>query len=67
MRRMHLIKGVFLPQLTSHMQASQELQIQIKSDKKAKTLTISDNGVGMDSDDLVSSLGTIARSGTRIS
>ena len=47
------------------MQASQELQIQIKSDKKAKTLTISDNGVGMDSDDLVSSLGTIARSGTK--
>ena len=47
------------------MQASQELQIQIKSDKKAKILTISDNGVGMDSDDLVSSLGTIARSGTK--
>ena len=47
------------------LQAKQELQIQIKSDKKAKKLIISDNGVGMDSDDMISSLGTIARSGTK--
>ena len=60
-----LDKRRFLASTNQSMQASQEFQIQIKSDKKAKTLTISDNGVGMDSDDLVSSLGTIARSGTK--
>ena len=60
-----LDKRRFLASTNQSMQASQELQIQIKSDKKAKILTISDNGVGMDSDDLVSSLGTIARSGTK--
>ena len=60
-----LDKRRFLASTNQSMQASQEFQIQIKSDKKAKILTISDNGVGMDSDDLVSSLGTIARSGTK--
>ena len=60
-----LDKRRFLASTNQSMQASQEFQIQIKTDKKAKTLTISDNGVGMDSDDLVSSLGTIARSGTK--
>ena len=60
-----LDKRRFLASTNQAMQASQELQIQIKSDKKAKILTISDNGVGMNSDDLVSSLGTIARSGTK--
>ncbi len=39
-------------------------RIDITIDKKAGTLTISDNGIGMDRDDLVSFLGTIARSGT---
>ncbi len=39
-------------------------RIDITIDKKAGTLTISDNGIGMDRDDLVSYLGTIARSGT---
>lgn len=40
-------------------------RITISLDKKAKTLTVSDNGVGMDKDDLTSILGTIARSGTQ--
>ena len=39
-------------------------RIDITIDKKEGTLTISDNGIGMDRDDLVSFLGTIARSGT---
>ena len=39
-------------------------RIDITIDKKAGTLTFSDNGVGMSRDDLVSYLGTIARSGT---
>jgi molecular chaperone HtpG len=60
-----LDKRRFLASTDQSLQAEQELKIHIKSDKKAKTLTISDNGVGMDSDDMVSSLGTIARSGTQ--
>ncbi|RLA04750.1 MAG: molecular chaperone HtpG [Gammaproteobacteria bacterium] len=41
-----------------------DLKIRITTDKDAGTLTISDNGVGMNRDDIVSNLGTIARSGT---
>ncbi len=41
-----------------------DFAIDIHLDKDAKTLTISDNGVGMNKDDLISHLGTIARSGT---
>lgn len=39
-------------------------RIDITIDKKAGTLIFSDNGIGMDRDELVSYLGTIARSGT---
>src|SRR3990167_6299416 len=41
-----------------------ELRIKIEFDKDAKTLTISDNGIGMTRDEVVANLGTIARSGT---
>ncbi|MEE2773998.1 MAG: molecular chaperone HtpG [Pseudomonadota bacterium] len=41
-----------------------DYKIMIKLDKKNKSLTIVDNGVGMDQEDLEKSLGTIARSGT---
>ncbi|MCP4411609.1 MAG: molecular chaperone HtpG [Gammaproteobacteria bacterium] len=41
-----------------------ELKIRITTDKDAGTLTISDNGIGMNRDEIVSNLGTIARSGT---
>ena len=39
--------------------------IELRPDPAARTLTVSDDGIGMDRDDLVSSLGTIARSGTK--
>ncbi len=41
-----------------------EFRIEIRVDPETRTLTIADNGVGMDRADLVSNLGTIARSGT---
>src|SRR5687768_3308510 len=37
------------------------LKITISADKKAKTLTLADNGIGMTHDELVDNLGTIAR------
>ncbi|GHV96095.1 chaperone protein HtpG [Spirochaetia bacterium] len=42
-----------------------EPRIDISFNKDAKTLTISDNGIGMNEADLIDSLGTIARSGTK--
>ena len=44
---------------------AQKWEIRIDSDEKANTLTISDHGIGMDHDELVSDIGTIARSGTK--
>ena len=40
-------------------------KIRIIPDKKNNTLTIADNGIGMDRQELIDNLGTIARSGTR--
>lgn len=42
-----------------------DFKITLTVDTKAKTLTVSDNGIGMDKDDLTGILGTIARSGTQ--
>ena len=42
-----------------------DLKVIVDFDSKANTLTITDNGIGMDRDDLVNNLGTIARSGTK--
>ena len=41
-----------------------DFKIEIKPDKEARTLTITDNGIGMDKDDLENNLGTIASSGS---
>ena len=41
-----------------------EFRVAVSLDKGARTLTISDNGTGMNHDDAVENLGTIARSGT---
>ncbi|PPR59600.1 MAG: Chaperone protein HtpG, partial [Alphaproteobacteria bacterium MarineAlpha3_Bin3] len=50
------------PKLT---EGDADFRITLAIDKKAKTLTVSDNGIGMDHDDLTGALGTIARSGTQ--
>jgi molecular chaperone HtpG len=42
-----------------------DLKIRVSFDRAARTLTVSDNGVGMSRDEVVSNIGTIARSGTR--
>src|SRR6266478_5402747 len=45
--------------------AAGDLKIQISADASVSTLTISDNGIGMNATELEQNLGTIARSGTR--
>src|SRR5438046_2616093 len=42
-----------------------KLEIWIESDPQARTLTISDNGIGMSRDEVIANIGTIAKSGTR--
>jgi len=42
-----------------------ELKIRVSFDKEARTITISDNGIGMSRDEAISHLGTIAKSGTK--
>ncbi len=42
-----------------------ELAIRVAFDKDARTITVSDNGVGMSHDEVVANIGTIAKSGTR--
>src|SRR5688572_9239714 len=42
-----------------------DLAIRISVDKAARTITVSDNGIGMSRDEVIKNIGTIARSGTR--
>ncbi len=42
-----------------------DLQVRVTFDKAAKTLTITDNGIGMSAQEAIDHLGTIAKSGTR--
>ena len=42
-----------------------ELKVKVSFDKAAKTLTISDNGIGLSAQEAIDNLGTIAKSGTR--
>ena len=42
-----------------------KLEIRLETDRAARTLTISDNGVGMSREEVISNIGTIAKSGTR--
>lgn len=45
--------------------AGEDLQITLELDKEAKTITLTDRGVGMTREELVENLGTIAHSGTK--
>lgn len=42
-----------------------KLVIRLRPDKAGKTLTVADNGIGMDRQELIDNLGTLARSGTK--
>ncbi|CDH46228.1 molecular chaperone HtpG [Candidatus Contendibacter odensensis] len=42
-----------------------DLQIRVSFDKDARTITVADNGIGMDRQEVIDNIGTIARSGTR--
>ena len=55
-------QGILHPEL---LEEGTEFKIKISFDADKKTLTVSDNGIGMDKEDLKKNLGTIARSGTQ--
>ncbi|MFC5300822.1 molecular chaperone HtpG [Azospira restricta] len=46
-------------------ESDSELKIRVAYDKDARTITISDNGIGLSREEAVAHLGTIAKSGTR--
>ncbi len=47
------------------LEADDKLEIRLEADRENRTLTISDNGIGMSRDEVVANIGTIAKSGTR--
>jgi molecular chaperone HtpG len=46
-------------------ESAPELKVRVSFDKDAKTLTITDNGIGLSQQEAIDNLGTIAKSGTR--
>ena len=46
-------------------ESAPELKVRVNFDKAAKTLTITDNGIGLSQQEAIDNLGTIAKSGTR--
>jgi molecular chaperone HtpG len=49
----------------SDLGSGEDLHIRLDVDREARTLTISDNGVGMSREEVIKNIGTIAKSGTR--
>ncbi len=47
------------------LEGDSDLRIRVEFDKDARTVTITDNGIGLSRDEAIANLGTIARSGTR--
>ena len=50
---------------SSLLRKNAELKIQVEYDKDDRTVTVRDNGIGMDREEVIQNIGTIARSGTR--
>ena len=50
---------------TELLAGDDKLTIRLKPDAAARTLTVADNGIGMDRQELIDNLGTLARSGTK--
>jgi molecular chaperone HtpG len=46
-------------------ESDEELRIRVSYDKDARTITVSDNGIGMSRQEVMDNIGTIAKSGTR--
>ncbi|MCQ4310727.1 molecular chaperone HtpG [Pseudomonas stutzeri] len=46
------------------LEGGSDLKIRVSFDKEAKTVTLEDNGIGMNREDVITHLGTIAKSGT---
>ena len=47
------------------MGSDDKLEIRLEADREARTLVVSDNGIGMSRDEVIAHIGTIAKSGTR--
>ncbi len=50
---------------SNYLNKWEKFGIKVESDKKAWTITITDNGIGMSEDNMIKNLGTIAKSGTK--
>ena len=50
---------------SSLLEDNSDLAITVSFDTEANTVTVSDNGIGMDRDDVIDNIGTIAKSGTK--
>ena len=61
------IDKVHYESLTNHdiLEGDEDYEIFLVPDKDSHTLTISDNGIGMNKDELIENIGTIAKSGTK--
>src|SRR4029453_11401820 len=47
------------------LEGDEKLEIRLEADRQARTLTIHDNGIGMNREEVIANIGTIAKSGTR--
>ena len=57
-------EAVSQPELMELESGQIEPRVQIDCDSEKKTVTIADNGIGMTRDEVITNLGTIAKSGT---
>src|SRR4029453_5804823 len=47
------------------LEGDEKLEIRLEADRQNRTLTIHDNGIGMNREEVIANIGTIAKSGTR--